>query len=127
MSSVDAIARMPTLPMQDGQKLINTREKTPEKLDLQREARRENAGQRAVPTHETRRPAFQMVAGALFRRTPRVLRALRAAGRSLVPTQPRTGLPTQVSACRWSWPEKLYKNAGQPHISGWRRLRRGAG
>ena len=53
-SSVEAIVRMPILPMQRGQKLINAREKTPEKLDVRQEAQREYAGQRAVPTHETR-------------------------------------------------------------------------
>ena len=50
---------LPTLHRQRGQKVINAREKTPEKLDLRAEAKRESAGQAPVPTHETRRPAFQ--------------------------------------------------------------------
>lgn len=48
-----------------------------------------------------------MVAGAPFGRRPWVLRALGGARRSVLPTQPWTGLPTRTRAYRRSWPEKL--------------------
>ena len=52
--SVGAISVVPSLHRQGGQKLINAREKAPEKLDLGARAQREHAGQRPMPTHETR-------------------------------------------------------------------------
>ena len=65
-ASVPAVSTVQTLHRQRRQKLINAREKTPEKLDLRVEAERENAGQAPVPYALGAPTSVSMVAGAGF-------------------------------------------------------------